>query len=134
MTRDEINMDLRDYLAAKAVQLLWEAGAEKFEKRAKKENKDPADYVAGIAYYLADAMMKARERVHKPVVDDGIANLELTVRAENCLREAGVFTITQLVEYTVNNLLKFPNLGSKSLKEIIGKLEARGLKLKEKDI
>jgi DNA-directed RNA polymerase alpha subunit len=126
-------MDLRDYLAAKAVQIFWELGPEKFEKRAKKESKDPADCAAEIAYFLADAMMKARERVHEVVVDDGIANLELTVRAENCLREAGVFTITQLVEYTVNNLFKLPNLGSKSLKEIIGKLEARGLKLKDKN-
>jgi DNA-directed RNA polymerase alpha subunit len=134
MTRDEITrMDLRDYLAAKAVQLLWEVGPEKFEKRAKKENKDPADCAAETAYYLADAMMKARERVHETVVDEGIASLELTVRAENCLKGAGVFTITQLVGYTVNNLLMLPNLGRKSLKEIIEKLEARGLKLKEKN-
>lgn len=58
MTQEE----LRDYFAAKAVQLLWEAGPAKFEKRAKKEGKDPADCAAETAYYLADAMMKAREK------------------------------------------------------------------------
>jgi hypothetical protein len=55
-------MELRDYFAAKAVQSLWVLGPKEFEKRAKKENKDPADIVAGVAYYLADAMMKAREQ------------------------------------------------------------------------
>jgi hypothetical protein len=65
MIREDINMDLRDYLAAKAVQLLWASGSEKFEKLAKKQNKDPAEYVAETAYYLADAMMRAREKKEK---------------------------------------------------------------------
>ena len=55
-------MELRDYFAAKAVQSLWVLGPKEFEKRAKKENKDPADCVAETAYFLADAMMKAREK------------------------------------------------------------------------
>jgi len=62
-----MSMDLRDYLAAKAVQLLWASGSEKFEKLAKKQNKDPAEYVAETAYYLADAMMKVREKKAKEV-------------------------------------------------------------------
>jgi hypothetical protein len=65
MIREDISMDLRDYLAAKAVQLFWEVGSEKFKARAKKQNKDPADYVAETAYYLADAMMRAREKKAK---------------------------------------------------------------------
>ena len=132
MTRDDISMDLRDYFATKAVQIFWELGFEVFEKRAKEENKDPADCAAETAYYLADAMMKAREQIHETVVDEGIASLKLTVRAENCLKGGGIFTITQLVGYTVNDILILPNLGRKSLKEIIEKLKARGLKLKEK--
>jgi hypothetical protein len=55
-------MELRDYFAAKAVQSLWVLGPKEFEKRAKKENKHPADCVAETAYFLADAMMKAREK------------------------------------------------------------------------
>lgn len=133
MTRDDISMDLRDYFAAKAAQILWESGFEEFQKRAKEENKDPADCAAETAYYLADAMMKAREQVHETVVDEGIDSLKLTVWAENCLRVDGIFTIAQLLECTANDLLRTPNFGRKSLKEIIEKLEARGLKLKEKN-
>jgi DNA-directed RNA polymerase alpha subunit len=54
----------------------------------------------------------------KEVLAKSIDELELTVRSENCLRAENILTIGQLVTKTENDLLKTPNLGRKSLKEI----------------
>ena len=60
-----------------------------------------------------------------------VDELELTVRTSNCLKVAEIHTIGQLQQWTKNELLKLPNLGSKSLKEIVDQLGAIGLKLRE---
>jgi DNA-directed RNA polymerase alpha subunit len=88
-----------------------------------------------LIIHMIDAYcMVNKAQVCKAVGDEGINSLELTTRSWNCLRVEGIFTIAQLLECTANELLLTPNFGRKSLKEIIGKLKARGLKLKEKNI
>lgn len=52
-----------------------------------------------------------------------IEELDLSVRAYNCLRRAGVHTIGQLRSMTYNDLAKVRNLGRKSADEIMAKLE-----------
>lgn len=47
-----------------------------------------------------------------------ISELELSVRSSNCLREAGIKTIAELVVKTEDQLLTFKNFGKKSLTEI----------------
>ena len=47
-----------------------------------------------------------------------IGELELTVRAENCLRRQGVNTIKQLTNYTSFKLLEIPGLGPSSVENI----------------
>ncbi len=47
-----------------------------------------------------------------------ISELELSVRSSNCLREAGIKTIAELVAKTEEQLLSFKNFGKKSLTEI----------------
>ena len=56
-----------------------------------------------------------------------IEQLEFTCRTANCLKAEGIETIDQLIAMTGNELLKTPNLGRKSLKEIQDKLAERGL-------
>jgi DNA-directed RNA polymerase alpha subunit len=58
------------------------------------------------------------EQLLKEVFDKSIDDLELTVRSHNCLTAENIKTIGQLVTKTENDLLKTPNLGRKSLKEI----------------
>ena len=58
------------------------------------------------------------EQLLKEVFDKSIDDLELTVRSHNCLSAENIKTIGQLVTKTENDLLKTPNLGRKSLKEI----------------
>ncbi len=58
-----------------------------------------------------------------------IAELELSVRSANCLREASIRTIGELVQKTPPELLKYRNFGKKSLVEIEELLKGMGLAL-----
>lgn len=58
-----------------------------------------------------------------------VDGLELTVRSSNALRSAGIFALRQLLRKTEGDLLKIPNLGHKSVREIREVLAARGLSL-----
>ncbi len=58
-----------------------------------------------------------------------ISELELSVRSANCLREAKIMTIAELLEKTPQELLKYRNFGKKSLAEIEELLQGMGLKL-----
>jgi len=58
-----------------------------------------------------------------------IAELELSVRSANCLREAKILTIGELVDKSPAELLKYRNFGKKSLTEIEELLKGMGLSL-----
>jgi DNA-directed RNA polymerase subunit alpha len=64
-----------------------------------------------------------------PVLLRPVDDLELTVRAANCLKAENIFYIGDLVQRSENDLLKTPNLGKKSLTEIKSVLSSRGLSL-----
>lgn len=56
-----------------------------------------------------------------------VDELELSVRSSNCLRNAEIKTIGDLVRKTESDMLKFRNFGRKSLKEIQDILVSMGL-------
>ncbi len=58
-----------------------------------------------------------------------ISELELSVRSLNCLREARIKTIGDLVKKTEMEMLKYRNFGKKSLTEINKILQDMGLQL-----
>jgi len=58
-----------------------------------------------------------------------ISELELSVRSSNCLREANIKTIADLVKRTEEEMLGFKNFGKKSLVEIKELLAGMGLTL-----
>ncbi|MDH5526150.1 MAG: DNA-directed RNA polymerase subunit alpha [Nitrospirota bacterium] len=58
-----------------------------------------------------------------------VSELELSVRAANCLKGAGIATLAELVQRTENEMLKTKNFGKKSLDEIREVLEDMGLQL-----
>ncbi len=75
--------------------------------------------------------LKAKEKdATKKVLDTSIADLELSVRSTNCLKRASILTVGDLVSKTYKELSKVRNLGSKSLEEIIQKIESLGLSMK----
>ena len=56
-----------------------------------------------------------------------LVDLDLSVRALNCLKAADVDTLGDLVSYDKNDLLKFRNFGKKSLTELEDLLKAMSL-------
>ncbi len=58
-----------------------------------------------------------------------ISEIELSVRSTNCLSQANIDTIAELVIMPEPEMLKFRNFGKKSLNEIKAKLEEMGLGL-----
>ncbi|PIQ90500.1 MAG: DNA-directed RNA polymerase subunit alpha [Candidatus Omnitrophica bacterium CG11_big_fil_rev_8_21_14_0_20_41_12] len=58
-----------------------------------------------------------------------ISELELSVRSSNCLREAGIKTIADLVKRSEDEMLNFKNFGKKSLTEIQELLVGMGISL-----
>ncbi|HOK60995.1 DNA-directed RNA polymerase subunit alpha [Tenuifilum sp.] len=56
-----------------------------------------------------------------------LVDLDLSVRALNCLKAADVETLGELVRYNKNDLLKFRNLGKKSLAELEDLLDSLNL-------
>src|SRR5262249_51782583 len=58
-----------------------------------------------------------------------LAELELSVRATNCLESEGITTVRDLVIRTDDELLEVRNFGETTLKEVKAKLAERGLHL-----
>jgi len=113
---------------------------------SKRDNDSRDAYrLAGDAYYIAERMLERREEIlsqwgldkealrkaNEEIERDSIDNLCLTIRADNCLRAEGIFTITQLQKYTESRLLKIRNLGRKTVQEIIEQMDSFGYKLRD---
>ncbi len=58
-----------------------------------------------------------------------VNEIELSVRAANCLNNANITTVGQLAMKSEQEMLKYRNFGKKSLNEIKEKLAALGLTL-----
>jgi DNA-directed RNA polymerase subunit alpha len=58
-----------------------------------------------------------------------LAELELSVRATNCLESEGITTVRDLVMRSEDELLEVRNFGETTLREVKGKLTERGLVL-----
>lgn len=58
-----------------------------------------------------------------------IEELDLSVRAFNCLKRAGVNTVSDLINKSPDEMMKVRNLGKKSLEEVIAKLNSLGFEL-----
>jgi DNA-directed RNA polymerase subunit alpha len=62
-----------------------------------------------------------------------IEDLDLSVRSYNCLKRAGINTISELTDRTEADMMKVRNLGRKSLDEIQEKLTDLGLGFRKED-
>lgn len=63
----------------------------------------------------------------RELLAQSVDELDLSVRAHNCLKAANIKTIGDLVRREESEMLKFRNFGRKSLQELIQVLEERGL-------
>ena len=63
----------------------------------------------------------------RKILKTELVDLDLSVRALNCLKAADIRTLAELVTYDVADMLKFRNFGKKSLSEIQELVKAKGL-------
>ena len=77
---------------------------------------------------LSDKDAGERERLRK-LLNMSVNEIELSVRAANCLNNANIATVGELVIKTEADMLKYRNFGRKSLDEIKNKLVSLGLSL-----
>jgi DNA-directed RNA polymerase subunit alpha len=81
------------------------------EQEAKKETEE-----------FDESSMHMRQLLKTKLVD-----MDLSVRALNCLKAADIETLGDLVSFNKNDLLKFRNFGKKSLTELEELVEGKGL-------
>src|SRR5690625_7696945 len=74
-------------------------------------------------------VQRIRELLAQPVDE-----LDLSVRAHNCLKAANIKNIGELVRREESEMLKFRNFGRKSLLELVQVLEERGLRSEERRV
>jgi DNA-directed RNA polymerase subunit alpha len=68
----------------------------------------------------------------KKLLNMSVNEIELSVRAANCLNNANITTVGQLAQKSETEMLKYRNFGKKSLNEIKDKLQQLGLSLGQK--
>lgn len=78
---------------------------------------------------LKDDEKTEQSKILEMTIDD----MDLTVRSYNCLKRANLNTVEDLIKKSKEDMLKVKNLGSKSLEEVIKKLESYGLSLRSDD-
>ena len=61
--------------------------------------------------------------IPKGILNKSIDELELSVRAQNCLQSQGIRTINELIELDPYELLFIRNMGVRTVKEIIANLK-----------
>lgn len=77
---------------------------------------------------VQDKQDEERNRMRK-LLNMSVNEIELSVRAANCLNNANITTVGQLAMKTEAEMLKYRNFGKKSLNEIKDKLTSLGLSL-----
>ena len=80
-----------------------------------------------------NVLIDRKEDTKVKLLETSIEDMELSPRSSNCLKRANINTIEDLVKKSKNDMLKVRNLGSKSLEEIIYRLESLGLGLRQDD-
>lgn len=84
-----------------------------------------------VDYSRVSQIAEEKEALRAAISDDiynmPAEQLNLSVRAMNCLRRSGINTVGELISTDVNDLMSLRNFGQKSKKEIDEKLGALGL-------
>jgi len=92
----------------------------------KLDNPEFTDAIKGL-------MKKSNDDPRQKALEMPIEELELSVRAYNCLRRAGVNNVQDLINKTELEMRKIRNLGKISLEEVINKVKELGLSFKTED-
>jgi DNA-directed RNA polymerase subunit alpha len=96
-----------------------------------KHHLDVFDRVSDEAFEFENQQSEVSEEQNKlrKLLNMSVNEIELSVRAANCLNNANITTVGELAMKSEQEMLKYRNFGKKSLNEIKDKLEALGLSL-----
>jgi DNA-directed RNA polymerase subunit alpha len=96
-----------------------------------KHHLDVFDRVSEESYEFENQQSEVSEEQNKlrKLLNMSVNEIELSVRAANCLNNANITTVGELAMKSEQEMLKYRNFGKKSLNEIKDKLEALGLSL-----
>ena len=96
----------------------------------------PQDAISQAAGILVDLFNPLKDVTIVPIEDGEvpeenpesqipIEELQLSVRAYNCLKRAQINSVADLLDYTQEDLLEIKNFGAKSAEEVIEALQDR---------
>ena len=80
---------------------------------------EQATFVRGYTKGYNDGICGLNNRINEITNDTPIENCDFSIRAYNCLKRAGVNTVSQLVALSEDELYNIRNLGRKTLDEIL---------------
>ena len=80
-----------------------------------------------------EIMVEKDDKGKEKALEMTIEELDLSVRAFNCLKRAGVNTVADLINKSQDEMMKVRNLGKKSLEEVLAKLDSLGFSLNKSD-
>lgn len=117
---------------------VWTNGAIKPEEAVSRAAKIIIDHfevvtdlhnLTGLESVLADK----EENSTQKTLETPIEELDLSVRAYNCLKRDAIHTLQDLTSKSESEMMKIRNLGKKSLKEVLDKVKDMGLKFRDED-
>jgi DNA-directed RNA polymerase subunit alpha len=96
-----------------------------------KHHLDVFDHVSDESVEFESEQVEVSEEQNKlrKLLNMSVNEIELSVRAANCLNNANITTVGELAMKSEQEMLKYRNFGKKSLNEIKAKLEQLGLSL-----
>jgi hypothetical protein len=74
--------------------------------------------------------MKITIQAHQDI-DEDLWALELSARVYNCFIAEAIFSMQTLLSHSEQDLIRIPNFGLKSKREVVEALEKKGLKLRD---
>lgn len=80
-----------------------------------------------------EVMIEKEDDKKEKVLEMTIEELDLSVRSYNCLKRAGINTVHELTQKSMEDMMKVRNLGKKSLEEVERKLRDLELSLRSSD-
>jgi len=113
------DMTLRDYFAGQILRLYTDDKPSHMQLNAEQ------------AYMQADYALKERLIDKAKENSSPLDDWNLTVRVSNSLKAEGVDTVRKLLQYTQSDLKRIPNMGRKSVKEVVTEAALRGFTIKE---
>lgn len=90
----------------------------------------PIASLSGIPTLVTQTQQEAEQKEEVQTPNISIEDLELSVRAFNCLKRANINSIAELLTKSESDLLNIKNFGKKSSDEVIERLQAFGLNLR----